>query len=185
MKYHTKLLLALITFISGGACLAICASIGGLTVLGPAIFEGLLSRSSFSPGAAAPDFELDTLAGSTLKLSDLRGQPVLLAVGTSWCPPCREEAPFLQKLHDQGSNLVVVMLDTQEELQTVQAYADELGLTLPIALDYDGAVARAYRVWGYPTSFLIDENGIVRGCTVGELTETKLAAMLDNAGIEP
>jgi len=133
----------------------------------------------------APDFQLETLTGETLTLSQFRGQSVLLTFGAIWCPSCRLEAPILQQLHENQSDLVILAIDSEEEAQTVQEYADELGLTYPIALDLDGAVSEAYGVWAIPTNLLIDEDGYIRARIVDSLTEDHLTAMLENAGISP
>jgi peroxiredoxin len=184
MKSRRKLLLVL-AFAAGGLCLIACVVLGALTLIFPSAYNAMLSGSSLQVGETAPDFQLVTLTGETVSLSQFRGQPVLLTLGATWCPDCRREAPLLQRLHEQGSGLVILMIDSKEDAQTVQEYADEFGLTFPIALDPDGAVAEAYRVWAIPTELLIDENGIVRSRIIERVTEDNLAAMLEQAGITP
>jgi thiol-disulfide isomerase/thioredoxin len=125
------------------------------------------------------------LSGETVRLSDFRGQPVLLTLGASWCVDCRREAPLLQALHERHPELVVLMVDSKEDLGTVQRYADEFGFTFPVVLDLDGAVAQTYRVLAIPTELLIDEKGIIRARLVEQVTEEKLAALLPKVGIEP
>ena len=145
----------------------------------------MVSSNSLQIGSAAPDFALETLAGQSIRLSDFRGKPVLLTLGASWCPDCQREAHLLQRLHKRRRNLVVLMVDTKEERALVQAYADEFGLTFPVALDTNGAVAEIYRVSALPTEFLIDKNGVIQACLIESVTESSLAALLRTLGLRP
>ena len=132
-------------------------------------------------GRAGPDFELERLGGGTLRLSDLQGQPVLLNFWASWCAPCRAEMPELvaayAEHHDAGLEIVAVNL--QESDATVLDFADEFGLSFPIVIDRDGELNDVWRlggpVDGIPTSYFIDETGVVRALFYGPLTEEALA----------
>jgi peroxiredoxin len=184
MKSHRKLLIGLAAA-SGCLCIGVCAVLGALVLIYPNVYNAMLSESSLAVGETAPDFQLETLTGETFTLSQFRGQPVLLTIGATWCPDCRLEAPLLQQLHESQSNLVILMVDSKEDASTVQEYADEFGLTFPIALDVDGTVNDAYRVWAIPTELLIDKNGTVRARIIERVTEDGLAAMLEESGINP
>jgi thiol-disulfide isomerase/thioredoxin len=119
--------------------------------------------------APAPDFELAGLDGKTLRLAELRGRVVFLNFWATWCPPCREEMPAMQalagELEKQG--LVVLAVNYEESAETAEAYARETGLTLPVLLDGNGAVARRYRVAGLPASFFVDRRGALVGSVLG------------------
>ncbi|WP_248927664.1 TlpA family protein disulfide reductase [Paenibacillus hamazuiensis] len=135
------------------------------------------------PGQTAPEFELRTLDGKTVKLSDYRGKKVLLNFWASWCAPCRAEMPemerFLQSAAGQEVAVLAVNLAHTEARKTDAAdYAAKEGLTMTIPLDDDGAVSRSYRVIAYPTSYWIDAAGIVRDRVQGPMSE---AAMNDYA----
>jgi peroxiredoxin len=184
MKSHRNLLLGL-AIASGCLCIGACAVLGALVILYPSVYNAMLSNSSLVVGETAPDFQLETLTGEAVSLSQFRGQPVLLTLGATWCPDCRLEAPLLQQLHERQTDLVILMVDSKEDVETVQEYADEFGLTFPIALDLDGSVNDAYRVWAIPTELLIDENGVVRARIIERVTEDNLAAMLEGAEITP
>lgn len=122
-------------------------------------------------GFAAPDFELALLDGGAVRLSDLRGQIVVLNVWASWCPPCRAEMPALQRLHAQRAAQGVVVLALNSTVQDTEAdaraFAAELALTFPIALDPSGEATRAYQVRALPSTFFIDRQGIIRLVVIG------------------
>lgn len=119
----------------------------------------------------APDFTLPALSGGTLRLSDLRGKVVLLNFWATWCVPCRTEMPAIETLYqrykDQGLEVLAVNLDVLSTAG-VEAFVKEVGVTFPIILDPSWGTARAYRVFGLPTTYLIDRAGNVVVREVGE-----------------
>jgi peroxiredoxin len=136
-------------------------------------------------GAEAPDFELTTLAGDTLKLSELRGKVVWLSFGATWCPDCHRETPVLQGAHEAyGEDLVVLAVDMREEAATVQGYVDRNQVTYTIVLDPDGAVTERYRVQFIPTSFFIDVDGIIRAAHIDAISAETLVKTLGEMGFD-
>jgi len=121
-------------------------------------------------GRRAPDFTLPDLAGKRVRLADSRGQKaVLLNFWATWCAPCREEMPTLEKLwQERRASLEVlgVNLDTVG-VARVRAFVRELGLTFPILLDPELAVGRRYRVRALPVSFIVDRGGVIRHREIG------------------
>lgn len=128
-------------------------------------------------GQRALDFELAATTGARLRLSDLRGRPVAINFWATWCPACREELPALEAAYEQfGARGVAVLgVDLREDASTVTAFAGQFGLSFPLLLDADGAVANDYRVLGIPTTVFVDAAGVVRARHVGPLTEEKFA----------
>ncbi|UYN89303.1 MAG: redoxin domain-containing protein [Anaerolineales bacterium] len=120
-------------------------------------------------GSAAPDFALPGLDGEQVRLSDLRGQRVLLNFWATWCGPCRQEMPAIQARYNHG-DFAVLAVDFGETRQQVQNFVTEIGVDLPIVLDADGSVQELYRVRGYPTTFFIDTKGVIRFFHIGEMT---------------
>lgn len=137
-----------------------------------------------SVGSPAADFQLRQLSGETIRLSDLRGKPVVVNFWATWCPPCREEMPLLEATAQRyGDRLVVVGVDYAEDAQTVQAFVDALGITFPIALDSDGDTAARYYVRSYPATFFIDSGGVLRAQHMGALTGDLMDIYLATVGI--
>jgi thiol-disulfide isomerase/thioredoxin/Cu/Ag efflux protein CusF len=119
----------------------------------------------------APDFTLPTLSGAPIRLAELRGKVVLLNFWATWCVPCRMEMPALETLSqrhkDAGLEVLTVNLDTLSTAG-VEAFVQEVRVTFPVALDPSWSIARAYRVFGLPTTYLIDRAGNVVVREVGE-----------------
>ncbi len=126
-------------------------------------------------GNKAPDFELQTLTGETVKLSDYRGKKVLVNLWASWCPPCRAEMPDIQELYeeykDQGFVVLGVNLTTTEkENNSVKPFVEEFGLTFPILMDIRNEVGRTYQAVSIPTSYFIDSEGIIHQKIIGQMS---------------
>jgi cytochrome c biogenesis protein CcmG, thiol:disulfide interchange protein DsbE len=140
---------------------AVVAVVAAVALLG----YGLASKgtAALSVGEPAPDKELETLDGSgSGRLEDYRGRWVLLNFWASWCEPCRDEAPALERFHrergDRGVSVIGVNLDDARD--DARAFVEEFGLTYPQLRDGDGRERReAYGMTGFPESFLIDPNG--------------------------
>ena len=132
-------------------------------------------------GSKAPEIDLPTLAGGApLKLSALRGHPVLLTFWGTWCPPCREEFPQLvaayRKYHADGLEIVAINQRDQElSLKDVQAFADAYAVPFTVALDTRGRSRRTYRLVGLPTTVFIDTAGTIVQMQPGPVSEEALA----------
>ena len=143
------------------------------------------SGASLEPsvGSQAPEFNLQTLDGQSLQLSALRGKNVLLSYWVTWCIPCMEELPILNQLSQeyQAQNLVILSVNgiKQDEMDKVMSAIADLGIAMPIAMDQDDAIWNSYWVRFLPTSFFIDENGIIRHIQLGNLTEEELRSKID------
>ncbi len=122
-------------------------------------------------GNLAPDFELTTLDDETVKLSDFRGERVMLNFWASWCGPCRAEMPDMQQFYEDKDVIILAvnLTDTETEMSDVTNFVDEYSLTFPILLDEETEVADLYRIQPIPTSYLIDSNGIIHNVAFGAL----------------
>ena len=112
-------------------------------------------------GGDAPDFELARLSGDRIALSDYRGRVVLVNFWATWCKPCEDEMPSMERLYQAlspaGFELVAVSVD--ETPEEVARFRDRLGVSFPIALDPGQEVSRRYQTQGFPESLLIDADG--------------------------
>ena len=127
-------------------------------------------------GQVAPDFSLERAGGGEARLSDYRGQVILLNFWATWCVPCRAEMPEIESTYraNRERGLQVLAINVQESEADVQPFVRELGLTFPALLDRDASVARLYLARALPSSFLIDRQGVVRYVRVGPLTAATL-----------
>nr|WP_295775353.1 TlpA disulfide reductase family protein [Rhodoferax sp.] len=127
----------------------------------------LLASSTFSavaPSGAAPDFTLRTVGGPNLRLQEQRGQVVLVNFWATWCGPCRQEMPQLNKLYDKyrAAGFVLLGINVDDNSQHASDVAQKMGLRFPVLLDSDKAVSRLYDLSTMPTTVLIDREGRVR-----------------------
>lgn len=118
-------------------------------------------------GQVAPDFSLNDLNGNQVKLADYTGKTVLVNFWATWCPPCRVEMPHMQKFYDDYKDKDVVILGvnltpTEKSMDVVTNFVQEQQLTFPIVLDQEGEVTQAYKVVAYPTTYILDADGVIR-----------------------
>lgn len=133
-------------------------------------------------GALAPDFTLTTLNGDTVRLSQLRGQPVLLNFWATWCGPCRMEIPYLQAAFDEkGEEIQFIGINLGESEEKVRQFAYDYDMTFTIALDTSYETSQAYNIRYIPTTFLIDRQGVICDIKIGPFqSENELIVMLDS-----
>ena len=131
-------------------------------------FESLAIEKPSKP-LEAPDFGLENLSGRRMSLKDFRGKVVFLNFWATWCVPCRDEMPVMEKLQrefkDQG--LVVVAVNLREDKKAVGRFFKELGLTFESLLDPDGEVGERYGAFSLPLTYFIDRDGRFVGKAVG------------------
>jgi cytochrome c biogenesis protein CcmG/thiol:disulfide interchange protein DsbE len=138
-------------------------------------------------GKLAPDFELPTLDGGTVKLSDYRGKPVVLNFWASWCTPCRSEFPLLRKtLADHHGDFVLLGVNTKDPIKSDgRDFAARQHARWPSGFDQDAVVARGYGVDPLPQTFFIDRDGIIRSRVYQQLDpatfRTQLAKIMPPA----
>ena len=122
-------------------------------------------------GFLAPDFELLTPEGELVRLSDLRGDPIIVNFWASWCPPCRAEMPAFQAIHQayQDSGLIILGINAADQDAPSQAHGfiAEMSLTFPILFDSSGAAQELYAVSALPSTFFIDRAGIIQAVVIG------------------
>lgn len=128
--------------------------------------------------APAPDFTLQTFDGETIRLSDFRGQPVVINFWASWCVPCEREAPILEstwrKYRDAG--VVFIGIDYVDTEPAARAFLDKYDITYRNGPDVGSRISDAYRIQGVPETFFVDRKGVVRDLIIGELAREQLEA---------
>jgi cytochrome c biogenesis protein CcmG/thiol:disulfide interchange protein DsbE len=156
-----------------GSFLSYAMVLGVLGLLG----WGLIKvNSGQRDSGMAPDFTLTSFDGETVTLSELRGQVVIINFWASWCPPCREEAPYLEatwrKYKDKGVIFIGVdYVDTEKE---ALAYIDEFDITYFNGPDVGTRIAQDYRMAGVPETYYVAKNGELRGAKIGPLFPPEL-----------
>ncbi|MFQ5597741.1 MAG: redoxin domain-containing protein [Nitrospiria bacterium] len=115
-------------------------------------------------GGPVPHFQLESLNGSSGKISDYQGKVVLLNFWATWCEPCKKEMPEIQAAYDEykDQGFVVLALNFGEKKSDAQKLVNEMGLTFPILLDRKVEVAERHNVVSLPVTFFIDPNGIIK-----------------------
>ena len=129
-----------------------------------AIFMGSSLASSGLTGQTAPDFVLKSATGENLRLSEYRGDVVMINFWATWCGPCRQEMPLLDELYDRyqrvGFNLLGINID--DDSRRAMAMVNELGISFPVLFDEDKKVSKLYEVETMPLTILLDREGTVR-----------------------
>lgn len=150
--------------------LAVVLLIGGWTI-GTAVFgkNGKIPQA----GDKAPAFSVKGLDGSTLKLSDLKGKPAIINFWGTFCLPCREEMPALQKAADKygSSGVKVIGINLGENAVSVQSFLEQYKVKFPIYLDQDETIRKRYGVMYYPSTFFLLPDGTIHTVKVGEMDE--------------
>lgn len=154
------------------------------SLLGPDIGSGGRSGLAINENGAlvsidprpADDFSLTLFDGTSIRLSELRGQIVVVNFWASWCPPCREEAPQLeaawQDLRDEG--VIFIGIDVWDSRDDALAFIAEFGVSYPNGPD-EGSIAVDYGVTGIPETFIIDRAGQLAAKFVGPVTRGQLS----------
>lgn len=125
---------------------------------------GSATATALQPSAIAPDFTLRSMDGPNLRLQEQRGRVVMVNFWASWCGPCRQEMPHLNKLYDKyrGSGFVLLGVNIDDNARTATELAAKLGLRFPVLLDTDKTVSRLYEMGAMPATVMIDREGRVR-----------------------
>ena len=145
-----------------------------LGVIGFGIGAALLLTPEITriePGAQAPNYTVATVtSGDSVALRDYRGRVVLLNLWATWCPPCEQEMPSMERLYQemgpQGLEVVAISID-QLTPEAVRRWAEERGLSFTVLQDRSGRIQQVYQTTGMPESFVVDREGIIVKKVIG------------------
>ncbi len=143
---------------------------------------GLVMRYQGRPESGpAPDFTLQLFDGGTLRLSDQRGKVVVINFWASWCQPCKDEAPDLERVwrryKDKG--VLFVGINWSDTEAKARAYLQEFNITYPNGPDLGRRIGQKYRIQGVPETFFVDKQGNIRRVIIRPMTETELVSIIE------
>ena len=136
----------------------------GLIAFALATLASPLATGAVATQASAPDFTLRTMNGPNLRLAEQRGRVVMVNFWATWCGPCRQEMPQLDRLYQKykSSGFVLLGVNVDEDARKATDVAAKLGVTFPVLLDTDKAVSKLYDPSTMPSTVIIDRDGKVR-----------------------
>jgi len=148
------------------------------SVASPSIAKTARAGQLPKEGETPLDFELKTLSGDKVKLSDLRGSPVLINFWATWCGPCKEEMPLIVEQYNwnKGRGLRVLAIDSVafDNLDDIHKYVDQFKMTFDVVLDEEDKVSLDWAIMGLPSSIFIKPDGTVAAVKVGQMSSAQL-----------
>ncbi|MEO0422113.1 MAG: TlpA disulfide reductase family protein [Pseudomonadota bacterium] len=134
-----------------------------LLTLGLLFSAGGLTKSTYE-GQPAPDFTLKSLGGENVRLSELRGQVVMINFWASWCGPCRQEMPLLEALYQRYNPLGFELLgvNVEQDVDDAKRWLADTSVSFPVLLDPSNQLTKMYQVKAMPSTILVDRDGNVR-----------------------
>lgn len=173
-----------------GLVVGVLLIVGGVAVVPGGPLASLVQGTPLGevPRAGNPmlHFALSTATGETLATSQFVDKVLLINFWATWCVPCRQEMPALQKVYDthRRHGLALLGVNYGEGTERVVNYTRELGITFPVVLDRDSTIGELYRVQGLPTTIFVDRHGNIRDMVLGgpmseSYIESKILPLLD------
>ncbi len=151
-----------------------------ILLLGFAMYQAMADKKEEGTGGSAPEIALKDLNGEEVRLSDFKEKKVVVNFWATWCKPCREEMPAMEKYHQNAGDDVVFLAVNTDPLNDVKGFVDEMDLTFPILLDEKDKTSKDYSIVSIPTTFFIDENGVVAKKHIGQLNYEEISNMVND-----
>jgi cytochrome c biogenesis protein CcmG/thiol:disulfide interchange protein DsbE len=152
--------------------------VGLLSIVGWKLWQSGLGQVA---SGSAPDFTLNTFDGQTLRLSELKGQAVVINFWASWCIPCRDEAPILERTWRayQDRGVVFIGVAYLDDETAARNFIAEFGVTYPNGADLGTRISTLYRIKGVPETFFVNSAGELDGVYIGPLSEAELQQRIE------
>lgn len=154
------------------------------TIGGGGALVGQPKKTAPKVGASAPDFESTTPDGKPINFVDFRGKPLVVNFWATWCTPCKKEMPDLQAVSEEyaARGLTILAVNFGDEsVRDVTKYFNDLGLTFAAVLDPGQKISTRYGIFGLPTTFFIDKDGVIQYIKIGPfLTKEEIAKRLES-----
>ena len=192
MKWLGFLATVLLTALALTACVTAATGVGSSSEFVPSPLDEFpdelgsgfpladrVEEGSADVGDPAPNFAFFLADGRGADLTSLQGKPVVLNFWATWCGPCRAEMPDLVALHEGNPNVVVLEINVREELDAIEDFAAEFGMTMPVVLDQEGAIGRAYGVRNMPTTVFVKADGTIGARWPGILVGEQLTSFVE------
>jgi peroxiredoxin len=144
----------------------------------PASIEASQATTGIGAGMLAPDFTMKNLEGKEVSLKDYRGKKVMLNFWATWCPPCKEEMPAMERIYAEKSSEFEILAVNLDPQNNVAGFVNDNKLTFPVLLDQNGQTQQTYAIISIPTTFIIDENGIILEKQIGSMTYEQMQDLL-------
>lgn len=153
-------------------------SVKGVSIVSP-------NAKFLNEGDLAPDFEVPMIDGERIKLSNLKGQKVLVNFWATWCPPCKEEMPELQRFYEEyGDQIKIIAINatgSERNEQVVRNFLEEKDYTFPVGIDKNNKITDQYLAMTIPTSYFIGSDGVIQVPRhVGPMTYDFMVDMLNS-----
>lgn len=131
-------------------------------------------------GGTVTDFTIGSLDNGQISLADYEGEVIIMNFWATWCPPCRAEMPGLNRFYEtyKDEGLVVLAVNEEESAEQVRPFIEANAFTFPVLLDTEGGVAQQYSTRSFPTTFIIDREGVIQHVQTGEISEDELARIV-------
>lgn len=129
-----------------------------------ALWLSSLPAGALDAGAKMPEIGLTDLSGKPVNAASLAGKVVIVDFWATWCAPCKEELPILQKLYKKygAQGLVIVGVSVDKDASNIQSFVKKLGLSFPVVHDANHQVSGRYQPPRMPSSYIVDRKGIVK-----------------------
>lgn len=162
------------------------SSAGGGGGIEAVMLSGHASGPPPETGKPAPDFNATTMEGAAVALHELRGHPVWVTFGATWCQECRAEAPDIETAYEKyrSQGLRVIAIFIQDDAATIGEYAKRAGLTFPKVNDAHSEIANEYRIVGIPSHFFIDRSGALQEIRISALDPQAIDENLAEIGVD-